>query len=221
MHNNDTNEVSNSANKIYLVLCCLFCTVIVTGNLIFQKFIMLDFGFYVFEISAGVMLFPLTFLISDFVTEFFGKAASTVMINTAMICCCMTIGLIAISGYFVATEWSAVDDDTFSNVFNAFSIGAISSVIANYFGQKAEIQVYSVLKQRTGNRHLWLRNNVSTIIGQAVDTSLVVSMLVVVGFIPVQQIIPVVVSSFSFKVIMAILDTPLFYAGYYFIGKRL
>lgn len=212
--------IYNRANIIYLTLCCLFSVVIITGNLIFQKFVTIDFGFHVFEVSAGVVLFPLTFLISDLVTEFYGKKAATTMINIALFTCAVTILLISLGDYMTATIWSPVDDYTFGLVFNAFAIGAATSTIANYCGQLIEIHIYAKIKSLTSGRHLWLRNNISTIAGQLVDTILVVLMLTVTGHIPAEQAVIVIISSFSFKVIMAVFDTPLCYLGYYLISKN-
>lgn len=220
-HEVDTNDkISDNANKssiIYLVLCCLFCTIIITGNLIFQKFVVINLGFYSFEVSAGIMLFPLTFLISDLVTEFYGKKAAMTMINVALFTCAVTVCLIIVSDHLTATPWSPVDNETFSFVFNAFAIGATTSTIANYTGQRVEIYIYSKIKELTSGRHLWLRNNISTISGQLVDTILVVVLLTITGYIPSEQAFTVTISSFYFKVVMAILDTPLCYAGYYLI----
>ena len=62
-----------NSEKIYIGLCIVFSTLIILGNLIYQKFVMLQIPFYKFELSAGAILYPLTFLITDIITELYGK----------------------------------------------------------------------------------------------------------------------------------------------------
>lgn len=209
----------NKSINLYVILCSIFCTIIVTGNLIFQKFIQLDIFGYVFEISVGVLLYPVTFLISDLVTEFYGKLYAKLMIRAAVICSIMVLGLVSLSDWCFATSWSVVDDETFHKVFNVYGIGAGASIVANYIGQRVDIQIYSYLKQLTSGKHLWLRNNVSTFLGQFVDTITVISLLSIFGIIPIVQFFVVVASSLSFKILAALCDTPFCYLGYYLINK--
>jgi uncharacterized integral membrane protein (TIGR00697 family) len=205
--------------KLYIVLCSVFCTIIVTGNLIFQKFIALNIFGNVLEVSAGVLFYPITFLISDLVTEFYGKSYAKTMISAAVLCSTLVLIVIIIADFCTATSWSKVDDAVFHSVFNVYGIGAVASIIANYFGQRVDIHIYSYLKQKTAGRHLWLRNNVSTFLGQIVDTLIVVSILSLFKIIPSSQFFIIVLSSLSFKIIAALLDTPFCYLGYYLINR--
>jgi queuosine precursor transporter len=205
--------------SLYILLCSVFCTVVVTGNLIFQKFIYLNFFGYIFELSVGVLLYPITFLISDLITEFYGVVYAKLMIRSAVVCSLIVLGLIILSDWFSATSWSLVDDSTFSKVFNVYGIGSFASIVANYFAQAMDVNIYSYLKKLTSGKHLWLRNNVSTFIGQFVDTIIVISILSFYGIIPFSQFITVMVGSLSFKLLAALLDTPFCYLGYYLINK--
>ncbi len=209
----------NRSIKLYVVLCSIFCTIIVTGNLIFQKFLNIDIFGLSFEVSAGVLLYPIAFLISDLVTEFYGEAYAKTMVQNAVICSIMALFVISVSDAFRATSWSTIDDKTFHAVFNVYGVGAGASIIANYLGQRVDIHIYLALKQLTSGEHLWLRNNVSTFLGQAVDTITVVSLLSIFEIIPYNQFVIVVISSISFKVFAALLDTPFCYLGYYLINK--
>lgn len=209
----------NKSVNLYVILCSIFCTIIVTGNLIFQKFVQLNFFGYIFEISVGVLLYPITFLISDLVTEFYGTSYAKLMIRVAVFCSIMVLGVISLSDWLFATSWSVVDDKIFHKVFNVYGIGTLASITANYLGQRVDIQIYSYLKYLTSGRHLWLRNNISTFMGQLVDTIAVILLLSFFGVIPVSQFYIVVTSSLSFKILAAICDTPFCYLGYYLINK--
>lgn len=205
--------------KLYVVFCSLFATIIITGNLIFQKFVHFELLDYSFEISVGVLLYPITFLISDFVTECYGKNYAKFMVNIGVLCSIAALGLVSISDYLQATSWSIVNDVMFHQVFNVYGVAAAASLVANYLGQLVDISAFAYLKKLTSGRHLWLRNNVSTILGQTVDTITVVSILYTVSIIPWQQYTVVIFSSLSFKILAALLDTPFCYLGYYLIKK--
>lgn len=204
--------------KLYIVFCSIFCTIIVTGNLIFQKFITISIFGNILEISAGVLFYPLTFVISDLVTEFYGKKNAKFMLNMALICSIVVLVMISTSNHFNATKWSIIDNNTFHSVFNVYGIGAVSSIIATYLGQSVDIYLFAYVKRITKSKHLWLRNNVSTILGQCIDTITVVSILCLFKIIPVTQSIIVIFSSSSFKILAAFLSTPICYLGYYLIN---
>ena len=187
----------STSMKLYVILCSIFCTVIVTGNLIFQKFIILDLFAQSFEISVGVFLYPLTFLISDLVTEFYGKKNAELMIKTGVICSLVVLCLITVADLLPATDWSIVDDGTFHQVFNAYGVASFASIIANYIGQLIDIHIFSHVKTLTNGKHLWIRNNVSTIVGQFVDTITVVSILSIFSIIPVRAVFYSYIRQFS------------------------
>ncbi|MDP4709055.1 MAG: queuosine precursor transporter [Rickettsiaceae bacterium] len=209
----------NKSLKLYIIFCSIFCTIIVTGNLIFQKFITLNIFNNILEVSVGVLLYPLTFLISDLVTEFYGKSAAKFMINVAILCSLMVLGLISVSDYCSATAWSVIDDQTFHKVFNVYGINAAASIVANYLGQLCDIYLFSYLKVLTQGKHLWFRNNVSTIVGQSVDTVIIVFILSFFDIIPWELFIIVTLSSLSFKILATLASTPFCYCGYYLMCK--
>lgn len=207
--------------KFYLFLGCVFCTTVITGNLIFQKFISITFPFYgAIEISVGVLLYPITFLISDLVTEFFGAKMANCMVKVAAISSLLVMLLIYITIHIDATTWSPVNDQEFSNVFNVYGIGTLASIIANSIAQTCDIAIYASLKTFTHGRHLWLRNNVSTIISQIVDTISVLTLLCFWNILPWQQFYNVMISSIIFKTLAAVIDTPFCYLFYFLINRK-
>ena len=207
--------------KIYLILGCIFCTTVVTGNLIFQKFISLDIPYLpTLDISVGVLLYPITFLISDLLTEFYGKERAKFVVQVTVITSLMVMLLLYISIKLPAVHWSPISDIEFQKAFNVYGLGSLASIIAIYIGQLTDIIIFSWLKVKTNNKHLWLRNNVSTIIAQFIDTTTVLIILSIFNILPWQQFLDVFISSIIFKIIAALLDTPFCYFGHYLI-KRL
>ena len=215
--NDIINMMMNKPIRLYVLLCCLFSTIVVSGNMIFQKYINLPFFDYNFELSVGVLLYPVTFLISDLVTEFYGKEAAGRMVIASIICSLLTIGLLKLSDQCEATTWSVINDETFHRIFNSYGTATIASIIAIFLGQLIDVYTFSYLKELTNSRHLWLRNNASTIIAQFIDTLTVLSILCYFKIIPWLQFDNILASSFTFKVLASISMTPFCYLGYYLI----
>ncbi|MSO13850.1 queuosine precursor transporter [Candidatus Aquarickettsia rohweri] len=208
------------SDKLYFALGCIFCTTVVTGNLIFQKFISINIPFIItLDISVGVLLYPVTFLISDLLTEFYGKQKAKFVIQITVLTSLIVMLLLFISIKLPAVSWSPLSDPEFKKTFNVYGLGSLASIIAIYIGQLTDIIIFSWLKSLTHSKHLWLRNNVSTIIAQFIDTSTVLIILCFFNIIDWQYFYSVFISSLIFKIIAALLDTPFCYLGHYLIHK--
>ena len=111
------------ANNIYLILAGLFITSLVASNLIFTKiFYWYPFdinlmGVKLFELSVGILPYPLTFLITDLISEIYGQKKADQVVITGIFASIFSIGLIFISSQVPAIEGSPIDDNTFNNVF--------------------------------------------------------------------------------------------------------
>jgi uncharacterized integral membrane protein (TIGR00697 family) len=201
-------------NTTYIFLVCLFCNIFVTGNLIFGKFTSLKILNLNLDVSVGILLFPITFLISDLVTEFYGKAKAFLMINVSIVITLLTVVVIYIADSMKAASWSTVSNETFRVVFGSFGPAVFSSLVANYISQNCDIIIYDYIKHLTKGRHLWLRNNLSTFIAQIIDTFCVATIMLVFGKIPNSKYFAIALSSLQFKIIATILSTPFCYIGY-------
>lgn len=206
-------------NIVYVFLVCLFCNILVTANLIFHKFVVIDLFFTSFNVSVGILLFPITFVISDLITEFYGKTKARMMVNISIILAVLTMSVIYIADSLNATEWSRIDNKTFNLVFGSYGIAAISSLIASYISQNCDIFIYDWIKNLTNGRYLWLRNNLSTLIAQIIDTFCVATILLIFDIIPDAQYFLITSSSIKFKIIATILSTPICYLGYKMMQK--
>ena len=115
-----------------------------------------------------------------------------------------------LGGQFNAIPDSIVNDDTYNNVFqNAWRIIA-ASMIAYLFAQFIDVRIFHFWKRLTNGKHLWLRNNGSTIASQLVDTTLVV-MILFVGVWEPSKIVSAIIDGWLFKMLMAAIDTPIIY----------
>lgn len=214
------------ARRLYLILGLLFVTSLIVSNLIFKKFFYYYpfnsslFGVKLFEISVGILPYPITFLITDLISEIYGKKKANEVVFGGIIASFFAMGIIYISNVVPATSWSPVSDEMFSTVFGSTSIAVISSMLAYLFAQFVDIQIYHFWKSITKGKHLWLRNNFSTFLSQFIDTATVLILLCSFGEIQWRLFNGLLMAGFLFKVIIAALDTPILYIFVFFIRKR-
>jgi uncharacterized integral membrane protein (TIGR00697 family) len=214
------------AQRIYLLLAGLFITSLVVSNLIFQKFFYwypVDveiFGSKLFEISVGILPYPITFLITDLISEIYGKKRANDIVVIGIFASFFSMLIIYVANVVPATTWSPVKDDMFTQVFGSTAIAVFASMMAYLLAQFVDIQIYHFWKRLTKGKHLWLRNNFSTFLSQFVDTATVLILLCSFGKIEWDKFLGLLAAGFLFKVLIAALDTPFLYLGVYLFRKR-
>ena len=219
-------EKRKLAAKIYLYLAALFITSLVVSNLIFQKFFYwypFDgkiFGSRLFELSVGILPYPITFLITDLISEIYGKIAANRVVTAGIFASFFSMGILLIADYVPAMESSPVDNATFTQVFSLSPLAVLASMIAYLLAQFVDIRIYHFWKKLTNGKMLWVRNNFSTFASQFLDTFSVVCLLSVFGVLPWDLFFGLVLSGFIFKVIVALLDTPLLYLLVWMFKKK-
>jgi uncharacterized integral membrane protein (TIGR00697 family) len=214
------------AQRLYLILGLLFITSLVVSNLIFKKFFYYYpfdfsiFGVKLFEISVGILPYPITFLITDLISEIYGKKKANEVVVGGIFTSFFAMGIIYVASAAPATDWSPVSDNLFSTVFGSTAIAVLASMLAYLFAQFVDIQIYHFWKKLTQGKHLWLRNNCSTFLSQFIDTATVLLLLCSFGEIDWDLFGGLLLAGFLFKVIIAALDTPFLYLGVYYFRKR-
>ena len=214
------------AAKIYLYLAALFITSLVVSNLIFQKFFYwypfdgTVFGSRLFELSVGILPYPITFLITDLISEIYGKRAANRVVTAGIFASFFSMGILLVSDIVPAMESSPVDDATFTKVFSLSPLAVLASMIAYLLAQFVDIRIYHFWKKLTKGKMLWLRNNFSTFASQFLDTFSVILLLSIFGILPWDLFYGLVLSGFIFKVLVAALDTPLLYLFVWMFRKK-
>ncbi|WKX78530.1 queuosine precursor transporter [Zobellia laminariae] len=218
---------SRLAYQIYLYLGALFITSLVVSNLIFQKFFYWNpfgdftiFGVSLFEISVGILPYPITFLITDLISEIYGRKKANQIVTAGIFASLFSMAIILLAEVAPAIPSSPIDDATFTQVFALSPIAVLASMIAYLFAQYIDIAIYHFWKKLTKGKYLWVRNNFSTFLSQFVDTFTVVGLLCVFGILPWDLFFGLVVSGFVFKILIALLDTPFLYLFVYIMRKR-
>ena len=214
------------AQNIYLFLAALFITSLVVSNLIFQKFFFWYpfessiFGVPLFELSVGILPYPITFLTTDLISEIYGQKRANQVVVAGIFASFFSIGILMVAGIAPAIPTSPIDDETFTKVFSLSPLAVLASMIAYLCAQFIDIRIYHFWKKLTQGKHLWLRNNFSTFASQIIDSTTVILLLCLFGVLPWSLFWGLTLSSIVFKVMVAAIDTPFLYLFVYLFRKR-
>lgn len=192
------------------ILLAIFAGLLVGMNLLGGKITTL-FGV---SVSVGIFMVPLTFLITDIVSEVYGKKMARSFIISGVTVLLMVLSYTAL---FVWLEPNARYEfnQEYTLIFGLSIRMTVASLIAFLLSQFHDIWAFDFWKKKTKGRMLWLRNNLSTIVSQAIDTFVFmmiafyhISPKFTIGFI-----ITLCVPYYLFKIAFAVLDTPFVYLG--------
>jgi uncharacterized integral membrane protein (TIGR00697 family) len=202
------------AYRFFDLLLALFVVVLLISNLVGQKIC----AFGPFRISGAQLLFPITYIFGDVFTEVYGFAASRRAIWIGF----LASALLAIMGVITvalppAPDWP--NQAAFATVFNFIPRLVIASLIAFWCGEFANSYVMAKMKILTRGRHLWTRTVGSTVVGQGVDT-VVLMVLAFGGTLNAKLIATLILSGYLGKVLYEVLATPLTYLVVNFLKRQ-
>ena len=207
--------------RLYLIFTGIFIASLVACNLIFQKFFTWNFLGLTFELSVGIIAYPVTFLVTDLISELYGKKRANQVVISGFCASVFTTLLIFISMNATAADWSPVDSATFNKVFGLSAPAFLASMMAYLTAQFIDVRIFHFWKRLTKGKHLWLRNNGSTVVSQFVDTAAVLVLLCATGAIEWERFLPLLENGFLFKVLVALIDTPIIYAVIYALKGKI
>ena len=209
----------NRYNLVYLVLATTFVVLLVLTNIIGQKLFIL-FGE---TLTAGIITYPLTFLITDVTSEIYGAKRARLMVILGFAMSLLMLILVQVSIALPESPfWNSTLVDGYtegSSMQNAwvasFGVGwwlVTGSMLAYAIAQLVDVRLFHFFRNLTGGKHLWLRNNGSTLISQLIDTFTVNSFLFYGAFgWDFWTGIRVMFTIYLFKLAIALFDTPLCY----------
>ena len=214
----------NSANFLFLCLAGIFITSLVSCNLIFQKFFEIDIWFpfvgtYTFQQSVGLLPYPITFIVTDVISELYGKKKANQVVTVGLIASMFMLIIVTVSDIIPSAPFG-IGSDVFSKVFGLSSAAVFASMMAYLFAQYVDVRLFHFWKKITDGKHLWLRNNASTIFSQFIDTAVVLLLLCYFNVIGWDMFYQLLLNGFLFKVIFAALDTPIIYGILFFVRKK-
>ncbi len=199
--------------SIYQALCATFCLLVVLSNIISAKMFQLPF-FSNMSAPAGLITYPLTFLLSDLVTELYGAKQARIMVYTALALSLVSFGIIQLALLLP----SRTSQEAFQATLGLSGLRIFSSLTAYLIAQLVDIQLYALIKKWTGPKFLWLRNNGSVFLSQLVDTLLIDLIYLYWGLsMSMEQVLPIMLFSYCYKAAFSIANTPLFYLSLYLL----
>ena len=215
----------SKANNLYLVLSGIFIASLVSCNLIFQKFFEIEIwvpfiGSYTFAQSVGLLPYPITFLVTDIISEIYGKKRANQVVTSGLFASIFMLIVVTCADLIPMAPWSPVDSDTFHKVFGLSGAAVFASMMAYLFAQYVDIRIFHFWKKLTKGKHLWLRNNASTVFSQFIDTFSVLFLLCFFGVLSWDMFGVLLLNGFLFKVFFAAFDTPLVYLIVYYLRKE-
>ena len=220
--------------RVFLVLAGIFLGTLSLLNLLgITRFLDLSFPLFGMQVpmvvAVGVLPYPITFLCTDLISEIYGRKRATEVVWMGLVLNVWVVLLLWLGGVLPGVEGAEVVDPETGMVLNADGTPAVffqvrdfafatvaASMIAYLSAQWCDVQLFHLWKWLTGGRHLWLRNNGSTMVSQLVDTTAVILIAHFwAGALPniadgeplLPQLLVLVASGYVFKVTVALVDT--------------
>jgi uncharacterized integral membrane protein (TIGR00697 family) len=212
--------------QLFVVLSGVFITSLVVGDIIAVKLVQPSLAGVTGVLSVGMVPFPVTFLLTDILNEFYGKRAARFVTFVGLGMALFAFGVIGLASalpwapFTLEPGYTGTAPASFDNVFGGSQRILVASMVAYLIGQLLDIWIFNALKRASANHFLWLRATGSTVLSQWVDT-VVVQVVAWTGILTGAQIVHIVLTSYFFKVLAAVALTPLIYAGHALVERRL
>jgi uncharacterized integral membrane protein (TIGR00697 family) len=195
----------------------------------------------VFAVAVGVLPYPVTFLCTDFISELYGRKRANLVVWIGLVLNIWVMLILWIGGILPGTETLNSDGSIVIDAaerlpvffeIRTLAFGAVTaSMIAYLIAQLVDVQVFHYWKKLTRGKHLWLRNNGSTLVSQLVDTVAVILITYWLKALPIDPDAPAstvistllvfIFTGYTFKLAVALLDTLPFYFGVHWLSKVL
>lgn len=225
-------KLNERRNWLFIVLAGLFITNAVTAELISNKLIEIPIQFDVFgnhfgpfATIIGILPWPVVFLLTDLMNEFYGQKAVRRLswITAGLIAYCFIIvGLsLAIPAYEIKGS-DLADNASYVKVFGQSQMIIVGSICAFLVSQLLDAFLFDKIKHKTGNRFIWLRSTGSTVVSQLIDSYIVLYIgFVLPGKMSFGTYMSVAPTNYFLKLVIAISLTPLIYLGHFLLRKYL
>jgi uncharacterized integral membrane protein (TIGR00697 family) len=243
----NTSVQEAKRQRLFLLLCGIFLTNALIAEIIGGKIFSVETMLGIppaqlliagqrldFNMTAGVINWPVVFITSDIINEYFGrKGVKRISVLTACFIAYTFITILIATMLPPAQFWLDINNtdksgnvfninDAFSKIFNQGLGIMIGSIVAFLLGQLLDVFVFSWLRRKTGSKYIWLRATGSTMFSQLIDSFVVITIaFYVFGNWDLNQIFSVGTINYLYKGVVAILLTPILYVAHYFIDGYL
>ena len=165
------------------------------------------------RVSVGIFFVPVLFLVTDVIGEVYGRREANKFVFIALALLVLTLGMTALAIVLPANPtWG--NQEPFALIFGSTLRMTFASIVAFVISQFHDVWSFDFWKRKTGGKHLWLRNNASTIVSQLLDTTIFmfIAFYRMTPKYTVAFIVSLIIPYWLFKVVFALLDTPFCYA---------
>jgi len=243
LHPIEASHLHARRERVFLVLAGFFLASMTMLNILgVARFLDLSIDLLGVRIplllAVGVLPYPLTFLCTDFISELYGRSRANYVVWVGLALNAWVVLIIWLAGvlppvpaFDPSTGLPPPEDYTYAFYrIRQLTLGAVAaSMLAYMAAQFCDVYLFHFWKRLTGGRHLWLRNNGSTLVSQLVDT---VAVITITHFwaagIPIDETQPLwpqlfvfIASGYAFKLVAALLDTGPFYVGVHYLSRYL
>lgn len=229
--------MDHKRDALFLTLTAIFLTSLVLGNVIgttkFVTIFSIDLpswlqaitpqlvrngNHYTMSVPAGVVAYPFTFLATDLISELFGRKKAQLVVWIGFAMNFFMLFLMTVNHWLPNSAGVSGGLPLFEGVYEFMVGNVIASMIAYLIAQSVDVRLYHFWKKKTKGKHLWLRNNGSTMFSQLVDSTAIITILYVAGNLgdninSIGAVIILIINSYLFKFFFALFDTPLMYLG--------
>lgn len=192
--------------RLFVWLAGVFVSALIVGDLIGGKF----FRVHGLDLSVGMIPFPLTFVLTDVINEFYGQDGARRITFVGLGMAVFVFAVINIALMLPVSPESPMPQELFARAFGWSSRLYVASLTAYVIGQLLDISIFQLFLRVTGHRYLWLRATGSTVVSQAIDT-LVVNFVLLSGVKPLGFVLSIARNGYVVKLVIAILMTPTIY----------
>ena len=194
----------------YQIFLLIAGALVVTSNLIFKKFTSLTFfGWVTVDVSAGIFSYPFLFLITDVVSECYGRKAAQKLVALSLLGAFIMSGYIWFVTVLPTSPISLLSDEQFKDAFDIVGLATLASILAYGFSQLMDLHIFLHLKRLMAGRFLWGRSLVSSVLSIVADTVLVLGLLYGFGCYEEKICFDLLWGSLLFKIIVVALTSPL------------
>lgn len=197
----------------FCILACVFMAGWGMMQMFVVKLVPLDLTWIGLGVTSFVLsefLFAITFPITDVVTEVWGARRARLIVYGGALVNLFVMLALSLAIALPSPEYWQPQNDAYSLLYAAAPRIWLASITAVVVSQLLDIYVFNVIRAMTGERMLWLRNNRSTLVSQAVDT-VIFYMIAFYGLISNEALVSLLIGNYLLKIVLAALDTPLVY----------
>jgi len=213
------------SERMYVILVGLFLGVLLLTNIITSKYIIIGH----LTLTAGAITYPFTFSLLDIISEVYGKNKAKMVIWMGLLASLFMTFITYLANIIPIYEHSPVPQSAFRLVFGFTPGIVLGSMVAYLIAQLVDVYLFELVRRITKGKYLWLRNNISTLIGQLFDTAIFAGIAWMIwpllgltqGIEPItwNTWYQITVNEYMFKVFFTFINIPVVYIGVYLVKR--